>query len=179
MARIRPCRLVIDASISHAAGDRAAERSRLCTKALNAVIEVKHRLAMSPTLLEEWKRHQTGFARGWLRSMFAQRLVEALDVVDDQALRARIERVAPQTDVATIMRKDMHLIEAALASDSRIMSLDDRARHHFRHAARAVSVLRKLCWVNPCNAAEEAVEWLRAGAPAETHRKLGHTPPED
>jgi hypothetical protein len=179
MAKISPRRLVIDASISHAAGDRAAGPSRLCTAALNAVAEVQHRLVMSATLLEEWKRHQTHFARGWLRSMYAQRLVERLDVAEDEALRARIERAAPEVRVAAIMLKDMHLIEAAQASDERILSLDDRARHHFRQAVGAVRELRGLCWVNPGNADEQAAEWLGAGAPAERHRKLGYVPPED
>src|SRR6266508_1134324 len=142
MAKIRPRSLVIDASIAHAAGDRTAEQSQLCTSALNAVAEAQHRIVMSATLLEEWKRHQTGFARGWLRSMHAQRLVEALDVAEDEALRARIERAAPDTSVAAIMRKDRHLIEAARAADERILSLDDRARHHFRRTAGVVRELR-------------------------------------
>jgi hypothetical protein len=170
---------VIDASVSHAAGDRAADQSQLCTAALNAVAEAQHRLVMSATLLEEWKRHQTGFARGWLRSMYAQHLVERLEVAEDEALRARLEGVAPEASVAAIMRKDMHLIEAARASDERILSLDERARHHFRQAAGVIRELRGLCWVNPGNADEEAAEWLGAGAPAERHRKLGYVPPED
>jgi hypothetical protein len=179
MARIRPRRLVIDASVSRAAGDREADASRLCTAALNAVSEAQHHLVVSATLLEEWKRHQTRFARRWLRSMYAQRLVEALDVVEDRPLRARIERAAPQASVAAIMGKDMHLIEAARASDKRILSLDDQARRHFRRAAGVVRELRGLCWVNPENADEQAAEWVRAGAPAERHRTLGYVPPEE
>src|SRR5262249_58412816 len=105
MAKIRPRCLVIDASISHAAGDRGTGLSQLCTKALNAVAEAKHRLVMSAALLDEWKRHQTRFARAWLRSMYARRLVEELEVAKDEALRARIEQAAPEASVAAIMLK--------------------------------------------------------------------------
>jgi hypothetical protein len=179
MAKIRPRRLVVDASFSHAAGDRTAGQSQLCTAALNAVAEVRHRLVMSSALLEEWKRHQTTFSRGWLRSMYAHRLVELLEGVEDESLRARIGGAAPEASVAAIMLKDVHLIEAARASDERILSLDDRVRNHFRQAAGVVRELRGLCWVNPGVADEQAAEWLATGAPAERHLKLGYVPPED
>jgi hypothetical protein len=179
MGKTHPRRLVIDASISHAAGNRLADQSRLCTMALKAVAAAQHRVVMSVALTEEWKRHQTRFARGWLLSRYAQRLVERLDVTADEALRTRVERVAPEPGVAAIMLKDMHLVEAARASEQRILSLDDRARHHFRQAAGAVHELRPLCWVNPGKAAEQAAEWLAAGAPADRHRKLGHVPSEE
>jgi hypothetical protein len=111
--------------------------------------------------------------------MYARRLVDALDVAKDEPLRARIEQAAQGADVAEVMLKDMHLIEAARASDKRILSLDDRARRHFRHASGTVRELRGLCWVNPGNAHEQAAEWLGAGAPADGHRKLGYIPRED
>jgi hypothetical protein len=179
MAKVRPCSLVIDASLTHAAGDRQADQSRQCTAFLQAVQACHHRLVVAEPWLEEWHHHHTRFARAWLRAMYARRLVVEVAVAADPALRRRIERAAGHEKVADILLKDLHLIEAALASDKRIASLDDRARSHFRQAANSVALLRDICWVNPCNPDEEAVEWLRAGAPAEKHRKLGYVPPED
>jgi hypothetical protein len=179
MAKVRARSLVIDASVAGAAGNRTADPSRLCTAALNAVVEVKHRVAMAATLLEEWKRHQTRFARRWLRSMYGHRLVDELDVGEDDSLRGRVERAAPDADVAAILLKDAHLIELALVSGERILSLDETARRHYHQAARGIRELCRLCWVNPATADEGAVEWLAAGAPAERHRKLGYIPPEE
>jgi hypothetical protein len=165
---------VIDASIAGAAGNRDANPSRPCTAALNAVFDTLHRLAMSGTLLEEWKHHQSRFARGWLRSMYARRLVDELDIVDDVTFRGRIEHAASDVDIAAILLKDAHLIELALASEERILSLDDTARRHFHQAAQEIRELRRLCWANPAVADEQTVEWLLAGAHADRHRKLGY-----
>jgi hypothetical protein len=74
--------------------------------------------------------------------------------------------------------KDAHLIETAVASDNRVISLDEEARLHYRQAAQVIGLLRDVCWVNPALANERAVEWLQTGAPAEKHRKLGYLSPE-
>jgi len=178
MAKGRHRCLVIDASIAGAAGNRDADPSRPCTAALNAVLDTLHRLAMSGPLLEEWKRHQTRFARGWLRSMYAHRLVEELDIREDETLRGRIEDAAPDADIAAILLKDAHLIELALASDERILSLDESARRHYHQAAQKIRELRRLCWVNPAVPNEQAVEWLVAGAHSNRHRRLGYSAPQ-
>ena len=178
MAKGRRRYLVIDASIAGAAGNRDADPSRPCTAALNAVLHTLHRLAMSGPLLEEWKRHQTRFARGWLLSMYARRLVDELDIGDDEPLRGRIEHAAPNANIAAILLKDAHLIELALASDERILSLDETARRHYHQAAQEIRELRRLCWVNPAVPDEQAVEWLVGGAHANRHRKLGYIAPQ-
>ncbi len=111
--------------------------------------------------------------------MYARRLVDELDIGEDEALRGRIEQAAHDTDIAAILLRDAHLIELALAAHERILSLDETARYHYHGVAEEVRELRRICWVNPAIADEAAVEWLTAGAPAERHRKLGYTPPEE
>jgi len=71
------------------------------------------------------------------------------------------------------MEKDRHWIEAALATDKRVASLDDRVRQHFRDRASKLSEVLSICWVNPNMPHEASIAWLESGAPAERSRTLG------
>jgi hypothetical protein len=71
------------------------------------------------------------------------------------------------------MEEDCHLIEAALASDERITSLDDEVRALFRTHHSSIPGVGTICWVNPDEPDETALPWLKAGAPADRHRMLG------
>jgi hypothetical protein len=73
------------------------------------------------------------------------------------------------------MRKDIHLIEAALAGDRIVISLDDEARKHFARASSVVSMMRDVVWRNPATEVDLEV-WLENGAEAEASTKLGFTP---
>jgi hypothetical protein len=68
------------------------------------------------------------------------------------------------------MMKDVHLLEAALATDKRIVSRDDTARNSFR----GIRDVRLVVWVNPYRPEERAVEWLSRVARMESYRQLGH-----
>ena len=179
MARFRGRSLVIDASVAGAAGDREATPSRECSDFLEAFRGSKHRVAVSTPLLEEWQRHQTRFAGRWLRSMYARRRVEAIEVEEDKSFRELLQQAVPRQRIADILLKDAHLIEVALVADQRVISLDEEARRQFGRAALAVTVLRTICWVNPVRSAEQPIEWLHAGAPQEKHRMLDYVPPEN
>jgi len=70
------------------------------------------------------------------------------------------------------MLKDIHLVEAALACDHVIVSLDEDARRRFARASGQVEELRRVAWVNPARDAADVLDWLRAGARAERSRRL-------
>ena len=74
------------------------------------------------------------------------------------------------------MFKDLRLIEAALATDKTVISLDDKtARKFFGKAAVQVDELKDIVWVNPDKIEEEKpIEWLENGAEAERDRLLGN-----
>jgi hypothetical protein len=179
MAKVRPCSLVIDASITHAAGDRESDRSRQCTAFLVAILDFSHRIVVSGPWLEEWQEHRSRYARSWLTKMYARRLVVKVIVKGNPKMRSQVERAAPSEKVASELVKDLHLIEAALISDKRIASLDDEARNYFSQAAQSIRALGTICWVNPERPEELPIEWLKAGAPHEEHRMLGYVPPEE
>jgi hypothetical protein len=98
-------RLVIDASVASAAGQTMAPASRRCREFLQAFLCISHRAAMTPLLREEWKRHQSLFARARLAAVTSEGKVQA---VPDAGRGA--------------------LVKAALATDKIVVSLDDTAR---------------------------------------------------
>jgi hypothetical protein len=178
VAKVRSHVLVIDASIARAAGDVSMHpTSRDCREFLQAVLKVCHRMAMTGPIQEEWNKHQSRFARGWRTSMVARKKIEFVEVAPHLTLEKRIERAVIDSHLTAIIDKDRRLIEAALVTEERVISLDDHVRRHLQdHVARLPEV-RSICWVNPCTTDEKAVAWLEEGAPAERSRALGHTPP--
>jgi hypothetical protein len=50
--------------------------------------------SVSKNILEEWKKHQSLFAKTWLRTIFARRLVYNLSISVNEELRLKIEDMA-------------------------------------------------------------------------------------
>lgn len=174
MAKVPSRRLVIDACIARASGGEGAVHptSKNCRDFLKAVLEIRHRMVLTEAIAQEWDEHQSGFARRWRVEMFARKIVERIDVPEDESLRHRVARAADDPHIAVILHKDCHLIEAALASDKRIASIETSSRDHFRDVARSVKELPRIGWVNPDDPAEAAIGWLAAGADLRSCRRL-------
>lgn len=83
---------------------------------------------------------------------------------------ATIQAYAADPNLVEVMTKDTHLLAAAILRDQRILSLDDKIRHHFAGKLRAHAEVLDLVWVNPSVPEEEAIEWLNEGAPMDTRR---------
>ena len=177
MAARESNRLVIDASVARAAGgeDAVFPRSKHCRDFLKATLVICHRVVLTPEIGEEWKQHRSNFARRWLGSMMARKKVHLLGNVVNDELRGRVERAAAHAgnDEREAMRKDFLLIEAAIATDRIVISLDDTAKGLFAVAARSVGELKNIAWVNPGQAEEQPILWLENGAKSETPRLLG------
>lgn len=169
-------RIVIDASIAQSSGkeDATYPRSKHCRDFLLTVLEVCHRVVMTTEILEEWNRHQSSFARGWRVSMVARKKLSRIEVVPDQILRDKITRTATKEVDREAILKDLRLIDAAIATDLIIASLDETVRELFRRAATNVGELRNIVWTNPELAEENCISWLAEGARAERKRKLGY-----
>lgn len=73
------------------------------------------------------------------------------------------------------MRHDMLLIEAALATDRTVVSLDDEVRGLFKLNIDRLRSLGRILWVNPDQGEEDAITWLQSGARPERHRMLGYS----
>jgi hypothetical protein len=179
VAKNRPRLLVIDASIAHAAGDVSMHpTSRSCREFLQAVGDLGHRMAMTTPIQEEWNKHQSGFARRWRASMMARKKLEIFKVPSHMSLQGQIELIAAAKKVVAIIEKDRHLIEAALATDQRIASLDDEVRAALQIHHATLPGVALICWVNPSEPEETVIAWLESGAPADRFRTLGYVAPQ-
>jgi hypothetical protein len=145
----------------------------LCRDFLLTVLNAGYYAVMTPALWDEWRRNQSGFALTWRRSMFARKRFIHLEPTDDSVLRSKIEACLTREADVQAARKDFHLVEAALATDRVIASLDETARGVFHAASVRVGELRRLVWVNPAETKDDCITWLANGAILERHRMLG------
>jgi hypothetical protein len=109
--------------------------------------------------------------------MFARKKVSRPDVAPNDALRNGIQNSGLTEKECAAALKDAHLIEAALMSDLRVVSLDETVRAIFRKAAPRVATLRPVHWANPTKDHEHVSEWLEEGAKDEEARQLGFEDP--
>ena len=169
-------RLVVNASVARAAGGKGATTSVSvnCTEFLETFRdECPHHIVMTDELSQEWDKHQSNFAATWLRSMIARKRFTYVRPPQNRALYDKIEATATRERDLEALQKDFHLLQAALATDQTVISLDETIRQFFKQAARRVSEIRNITWVNPDRTAEEQpITWLQSGAPPETHRQL-------
>ena len=168
-------RLVIDADIAQASGDEDAtdQRAINCRDFLKGVRSQNHRLVMTREISNEWKRHRSGFAFEWRVSMNARRRVVDIDPPEDEELQAKVTTTTNKADEIEVMEKDFHLLQAALATDQTVISLDETVRGLFKRASQQVGEIQNIIWVNPDRTTEEQpITWLQNGAPPEAHRRL-------
>ena len=131
---------------------------------LDEVLKISHRIVMTVSLATEWDRHQSLYTARWRAEMRTRKKV--LDIADVQN-----EDLRRQVPVSRAVQKDLHLIEAALATDKVVVSLDDRAQ-----AALCVEATKEVTWVNAVEEGGHAIYWLRDGAPPKNEWKLGYQP---
>jgi hypothetical protein len=168
-------RIVIDASVAQASGGENATYplSRDCRDFLKAVLVVCHQAVMFHELTDEWKNHESRWARSWRVSMVARKKLLIINPPLDVTLRAKLDEIAASLAQAEAMQKDCHLVEGALATDRCIASLDEKARALFAEASRQIGYLGAITWVNPGNKSEDAIDWLQRGASLDKDRQLG------
>ena len=168
-------RLVIDADVAQASGDEDAidRRAINCRDFLKEVRSQEHRVVMTREISDEWKRHRSGFAFEWRVSMNARRRAVDIDPPEDEELQDKVTNTASDEDEIEVMEKDFHLLQAALATDQTVISLDETVRGLFKQASQQVGEIRGIIWVNPDHTTEEQpIAWLQNGAPPEPHRQL-------
>jgi hypothetical protein len=130
---------------------------------------------MTRDIRNEWDKHQSRFALAWRKSMVAKRkLIPLEDLTANQVLWKRLEDSAITNKQRAEIVKDICLLEAALATDKIVISLDNNtARKFFSQATLQLQDLKEVIWVNPDCEAEQPISWLERGAPHEENRTLG------
>jgi hypothetical protein len=130
LPRTAPKDLVIDASVAHAAGWGEHPDSSGSRHFLRAVLEISHRMVLTPSLVDEWRRHQSKYTREWRKSMHARRQIRMLDGQENLGLRERALSPDVEEPLRQIRLKDLPLIEAALRTDNIVVSLDGKPVWH-------------------------------------------------
>ncbi len=128
---------------------------------------------MSRSLREEWNKHQSSYARSWRVQMISRKKLIITEDELDLNLRSRVASTNARTRDHQEIEKDFHLVEACLAADMIIASLDEAMRLLLRGCCDKVSELRSVIWVNPAQDSELVLEWLKEGANPEPSRQLG------
>ncbi|MBW2145874.1 MAG: hypothetical protein JRI22_02515 [Deltaproteobacteria bacterium] len=164
MASKESKRFVIDASVARAVGETEHPISKSCRDFLSEVLRVCHHLVITKDISQEWKNHQSRFASKWRSSMTARRKIKYLDQdqLNNIVLRSEIFKTTANEKVHNALLKDLHLIEAAMATDCVIISLDEQARKLYHRISRKISALKNVVWVNPTK--KDAIEYLRSRA---------------
>lgn len=166
-------RIVIDASIGRAAGKTQHPVSRACREFMEQVLMICHQVVMTADIREEWKEHRSNFSATWLASMTARKKV----ITASSAPPAEIVELVNASDLTENQKKailkDLRLVEAALATDSTVASLDETVRALLREFSKRCGRIRPVVWVNPAKEEENLGSWLSAGAPSEKVRLIG------
>jgi hypothetical protein len=151
-----------------------------CRDFLEGVLNICHQVVMTSEIRDEWDKHQSRFALEWRKSMVAKRkLIPLKNLPFNQMLWKDLENSATTDKHRQQIVKDICLLEAALATDKIVISLDDNtARTYFSQAAQQIlflkDSLKDIVWVNPDHIEQEQpILWLEQGAPYEENRTLG------
>ena len=165
--------LIVDACVAGDAGSKEPP-PEICIRArafLEAMREAGHLLGLTPLLEKEWRDHAGRFAQRWLLTMKVKRRVMSVPTDYQTASRTRALQTTKTPKQHAAMKKDWHLVEAALRADRTLASSDETVHRLFVQAAVVVAQLRPIVWVNP--SLGDLTAWLQANAPADAEKQLG------
>jgi hypothetical protein len=146
-----------------------------CRDFLETMRKLGFVVVMTPRISKEWEAHRSRFGTLWRVQMQSRNQVHFAKGDAYASLPDQIDACDAGPAQKGAMKKDAHLIAAAIETDRRIASMDQTARTLFREHFRILSRLSDVVWINPAFAADTPIEWLRIGAPADAHRMLGST----
>src|SRR5260370_25027197 len=128
--------MVVDTLIARSAGRTDHDRSRACREFLRWVLKYCHHFAMNSDLEQEWKTHESAFARSWRVAMVQAGKVRNLGPQDCGTLKNRLEALGLNKPSVRAMQKDAFLVVAAQAADREIVSVESVARLLFETQTR-------------------------------------------
>jgi hypothetical protein len=176
VARKKSRRLVIDASVARSATLDENPTSEACRIFLQEVLDICHRVVMTSEIDREWQynaltirnkadERRSRFLVDWLFAMERKEgKVLRPHITRNQGLRTKVNRMGlPQASRQAII-EDLHLVEAASASDSVVISRDDTVHRLLRSITGNCPEIRKIVWCNPVTVGDEGVQWLKDGA---------------
>lgn len=130
-------------------------------------------MVMTDELQAEWNKHESTFARKWRVSMIAKRKYKFCKSVTLSELRNKLEQLKMEHKTREAIWKDICLVEAAIATDKIIISLDDKVRDYLVEVSENIPEVKLILWLNP-DKESESVKWLEKGAILENKRLIGY-----
>jgi hypothetical protein len=112
------------------------------------------------------------FSSEWFAAIESRKKVERLAAQQDVKLRQKLGSLGLGPRQREEAANDAHLLEAALAADRIVCSLEKVAPDQFRLLAKVYGPVRTITWVNPGVDLIAVSEWLTKGAPAASHWQL-------
>jgi len=163
-------RIVVDADIVS-----VNQCSKDCRKFMNDILEICHHVVLSKPISTEWKNHQVKYYIGWRSTMAARKKQCFIQSEQYPNIKTQIISaisVKPEKYQISVL-KDFHLIDAALATDKIIISLDNKARDAYSKLSAQVKELKQITWLNPDTVSiNEITDWLDKGAKPKKEWKL-------
>jgi hypothetical protein len=147
--------------------------SRSCREFLDEVRKVCHKVVMTREIEREWTARPTMFSSLWLGAMERRRKVAWAHRSENASLRDDINRSGLGGADRQLVQRDVHLVEAALATGLTVISRDDAVRRLLSGISGTVGLLKKIVWVNPVSQATDVLAWLAQGAPPVKAWQLG------
>jgi Cys-tRNA synthase (O-phospho-L-seryl-tRNA:Cys-tRNA synthase) len=145
--------LVIDASVARACGNSTTTHPAAiqCRDFLLTLKKSQYGVVMTEDIRAAWQEEPSRFAEEWLCDMTKQSRLKVIPIPKiDLEIRSSIEPMAKTDQERSAMNKDILLLEAALATDKRIVSLDENATYKYYIANKdKVVKFQQLIWVNP------------------------------
>lgn len=169
--------LVVDTDVASCCGgpDATYPKSKRCRDfLLTYLTKTGHAVVVTPEIEAEWKLHQSRFFRQWRVAMYARRRVRRAPECHNVNLRRRVGTLEISEKRKGEILKDLHLIEAAAATDRAVCSTDETVHGYLTEHCNVLSECREIEWVNPDLDGERAKQWLLEGAPSERLRKIGY-----
>lgn len=169
-------KVVIDASVARASGTKEeVPSSTLCRQFLEEFRRTDNKLLMTSEIYKEWNKHESSYARTWRSNMIATKRMEVISDTKHLIIREAVETYIDSDKIKKEVIKDLHLVEAAVASDNYVISNDNKIRTYLIDLACSCLHLRELIWVNPTNENEDGLFWLKNGCARDTFRKIGYS----
>lgn len=159
-------RFVIDTSIAKSAGREEAVHptSQNCRNFLLAILDNGYCLVLTPDISVEWKTHASSFTQEWRTTMYQKGRIYQGNVPQLLELKQEVLNCCETVHIQRIIEKDWLLVEAALAYDNIVASIEKRVYRHLHNIAPNVNELRSLLWLNPDKQREAVLSWLENGA---------------
>lgn len=141
--------IVIDASVMQSAGETEHPVSLRCREALDAVLKICHRVALTHEIREEWKEHAGRYSWKWWRSMTAKRKV--VNVSQYKLGPSTISALSLSEKDRKALDEDLLLIEGACAdeADGIVLTRDEKICKIFENCEKHLKLPKTVKWFNP------------------------------